>query len=184
MKQIVDIARRWVGTPFHHQARVEGVGVDCVGLVISVAREIGAVPADWDVGGYGRVPDGKQLVHHLSERLVPVAQADMAPGDVVLVAFDSHPQHVGIVGDYLHGGLSIIHASGAHGRVLETRLLFTKAMRFVAAYRFPTPVNTYGEAIWASKRCDSDGADDSAISAPAYSYDIDLLGEQRSTETD
>lgn len=141
MKQIVDIGRRWVDTPFHHQARVEGVGVDCVGLVISVAREIGAVPADWDVGGYGRVPDGKQLVHHLSERLVPVAQADMAPGDVVLVAFDSHPQHVGIVGDYLHGGLSIIHASGAHGRVLETRLLFTKAMRFVAAYRFPEIVS-------------------------------------------
>lgn len=137
MKQIVDIARRWVDTPFHHQARLEGVGVDCVGLVISVAREIGAVPAAWDVGGYGRVPDGKQLVHHLSERLVPVDQADMAPGDVVLVAFDSHPQHVGIVGDYLHGGLSIIHASGAHGRVLETRLLFTNAMRFVAAYRFP-----------------------------------------------
>jgi hypothetical protein len=61
-------------TPFHHQARLEGVGVDCVGLVISVAREMGAVPADWDVGGYGRVPDGKRLVHHLSERLVPVAQ--------------------------------------------------------------------------------------------------------------
>ena len=137
MNQIVDIARRWVDTPFHHQARVEGMGVDCVGLVICVAREIGAVPVGWDVGGYGRVPDGKQLVHHLSERLVPVPQADMVPGDVVLVAFDSHPQHVGIVGDYLHGGLSIIHASGAHGRVLETRLLFSKAMRFVEAYRFP-----------------------------------------------
>lgn len=137
MNNIVSIARRWVGTPFHHQARLERVGVDCVGLVICVAREIDAVPADWDVEGYGRVPDGKQLVHHLQQRLVPIAQAEMQLGDVVLVAFDSHPQHVGIVGNYLHGGLSIIHASGAHGRVLETRLLFSRAMRFVAAYRFP-----------------------------------------------
>lgn len=137
MKQIVDIARRWVDTPFHHQARLEGVGVDCVGLVIGVAREIGAVAPSFDITGYGRVPDGVQLRRHLDEHMVPLEHADMAPGDVVLVAFDSHPQHVGIVGDYLHGGLSIIHASGAHGRVLETRLLFTKAMRFVAAYRFP-----------------------------------------------
>lgn len=137
MNNIVSIARRWVDTPFHHQARLERVGVDCVGLVICVAREIDAVPSDWDVEGYGRVPDGRQLVHHLQQRLVPIAQAEMRPGDVVLVAFDSHPQHVGIVGNYLHGGLSIIHASGAHGRVLETRLLFSRAMRFEAAYRFP-----------------------------------------------
>lgn len=137
MSEIVTMARRWLGTPFHHQARLQGVGVDCVGLVIGVARELGVVPSSWDVTGYGRVPDGKQLVHHLDSLLQPVAQSEMRPGDVVLVAFDSHPQHVGIVGDYVHGGHSIIHASGSHGRVLETRLLFTKAMRFVAAYRFP-----------------------------------------------
>lgn len=137
MSEIVTMARRWLGTPFHHQARLQGVGVDCVGLVIGVARELGVVPSSWDVTGYGRVPDGKQLVHHLQEHLIPVGRDDYSLGDVVLVAFDSGPQHVGIVGDYVHGGHSIIHASGSHGRVLETRLLFTKAMRFVAAYRFP-----------------------------------------------
>lgn len=136
MMEIVSIARRWLGTPFHHQARLEGVGVDCVGLVICIARELGAVAKDWDVKGYGRVPDGVQLMRHLDDRLDAITQEEMRPGDVVLVAFDSHPQHVGIVGDYTHGGLSIIHASGAHGRVLETRLLFTKAMRFAGAYRF------------------------------------------------
>ena len=33
---VVAAAREWLGTPFHHQARLRGVGVDCVGLVIGV----------------------------------------------------------------------------------------------------------------------------------------------------
>lgn len=133
----VAVARGYLGTPFHHQARVRGVGVDCVGLVICVARELGHLPPAWDVTGYARQPDGSQLMHHLADRLVPVPQADMRPGDVVCVAFARHPQHVGVVGDYVHGGLSLIHADGQRGRVLETRLLFTEAMRFVQAFRWP-----------------------------------------------
>jgi hypothetical protein len=62
----------------------------------------------------------------------------MQPGDVVVIAFDRAPGHLGIVGDYLHGGLSIVHAlAGACGRVVETRLEFSRSMRFVRAYRLP-----------------------------------------------
>ena len=38
MNDIVTEARTWVRTPYHHQARLKGVGVDCAGLVIGVAR--------------------------------------------------------------------------------------------------------------------------------------------------
>ncbi len=131
------IAREYVGTPFHHQGRVKGVGVDCVGLVLCVARELGTVAPGWDVPGYSRYPDGVDLVRHLGEKLIKISESEMRPGDVVLVAFAKYPQHVGIVGDYVHGGLSIIHADGLRGKVLETRLMFTPAMRFVGAYRFP-----------------------------------------------
>lgn len=131
----VALARSYLGTPFHHQGRLRGVGVDCVGLVLCVARELGVVPQGWDVPGYSRHPDGVELVRHLTERMDAVPDA-MRPGDVVLVAFARHPQHVGIVGDYRHGGLSLIHADGLRGHVIETRLMFTAAMRYVAAYRF------------------------------------------------
>ena len=52
------------------------------------------------------------------------------------------PQHLGIVGNYWHGDtLSIIHAASivpkGVGRVIETRLMFSQAMRFVAAYQMP-----------------------------------------------
>jgi cell wall-associated NlpC family hydrolase len=140
MNATVQAARSYLGTPFHHQARLKGLGVDCVGLVICVARALSIVAPGFDVGGYQREPDGHSLLRHLSERLLPVARADMAPGDVVCVAFDNHPDHVGFLGDYPGGGLSIIHASSKHGRVVETRLMFTPDMRFVSAFRFPQEV--------------------------------------------
>lgn len=133
--RIVDAARGFVGVPYHHQGR-NRFGLDCVGLVIAVARELALVPDYFDITGYGRVPDGASLMKHLTENLEPVEQADMRTGDVVCVAFQQWPQHVGIVGDYVHGGHSIIHADIARGRVLETRLMFSASMRFVAAFRF------------------------------------------------
>lgn len=135
-QDVVAAARRCIGTPYHHQARKPGIGLDCVGLVICVARQIGAVAPDWDVRGYSRVPDGFALMRHLEEQMDLVQRGDMRPGDVVCVEFDNHPQHVGVLGDYVHGGLSIIHASNAAGRVIETRLLFSAAMRFVSAHRY------------------------------------------------
>ena len=132
----VEIARSYIGTPFHHQGRLPGVGLDCVGVLICVARDLGLVAPDFDVTGYERMPDGVELMRHLTERFASIQQAEMRPGDIVCEAFDKHPQHVGIVGNYRHGGLTIIHAASKHGAVVETRLMFTPAMRFVAAFRF------------------------------------------------
>ena len=38
--EIVRLARSWVGTPYHHQASLAGVGTDCLGLVRGVWRAI------------------------------------------------------------------------------------------------------------------------------------------------
>jgi hypothetical protein len=40
------------------------------------------------------------------------------------------------VGDYVHGGPSIIHAINGRG-VVETRLMFSAGMRFVAGFALP-----------------------------------------------
>jgi cell wall-associated NlpC family hydrolase len=37
---IVTQARGWIGTPFHHQARLKGIGCDCLGLCVGVALEL------------------------------------------------------------------------------------------------------------------------------------------------
>jgi len=135
---VVAAARAWLGTPFHHQARLQGVGVDCVGLVIGVARTLGLVAPDFDVDAYPRQPDGKSLMHLVQMHMRGLhADEAMQPGDVVVVRFDRDPQHLGILGDYRHGGLSIIHAAAEPGRVIETRLLFSQSMQFVQAFALP-----------------------------------------------
>ena len=135
--QIVEAARQWIDTPFHHQARLKHVGVDCVGLVIGVARELELVPQDLDVMGYPRTPDGTSLMSTMHQHMREIDRAVMQPGDVIVVSFDKDPQHLCILGDYRHGGLSIIHAAGNTGRVIETRLMFSSAMTFVAAFTLP-----------------------------------------------
>lgn len=135
---IVAEAMTWVGTPFVHQHRVRGVGVDCAGLVIGVARGLGLVPPDFDVTGYGMTPDGRSLRAYCDTHLQPQG-ANVCAGDVVLVAWkDGPPHHLGIVVDHPSGLLGMIHAENrAHRKVIETRLQFGRAMRLVAAYRFP-----------------------------------------------
>lgn len=40
MTPVVIAARRWIGTPYVHQAALRGAGADCLGLVRGVWREV------------------------------------------------------------------------------------------------------------------------------------------------
>lgn len=134
---IVAEARGWIGTPYIHQHRTKGVGVDCVGLLICVARGLQMVAPDFDIVGYSRQPDGSLLAK--CGQLMTRIHGDPQPGDAVVMRFDSDPCHLGIVGDYhVAGNLSLIHALGTRdgkGRVVEHRL--TEHAKVVGAFSFP-----------------------------------------------
>lgn len=135
--EVVGEARNWLGTPFEHQARLRGVGCDCVGLLIGVTRALGLVAPDFDVNAYPRSPDGKSMLSICDLHMDRIDRASMQPGDVIVVRWEQDPQHVGILGDYLHGGLSMIHALGTRdgkGKVIEQRLDTSMLERFVAVY--------------------------------------------------
>lgn len=146
-RQIVDEARTWIGTPFQHQAHVKGVGVDCAGLVRGAMIATHIMPADvatWPHAarylGYARRPDGKTLLEALDVYLVRIDLAALQIGDVLAMRFERDPQHLGIVGDYVHGGLSLIHALGqvdGKGRVVEHRLSPDRIANAVAAFALP-----------------------------------------------
>lgn len=138
--EIVAAARSALGTPYLHQGRVPGAagGMDCVGLPVWVACHLGIKPAGFDITGYQRNPDGHSLMRNIRREMaaeLPLAEAQ--PGDVIVVSFDQYPHHVGLLGDYRAGGLSVIHADGRVGKVVEHRLLLSTSMRFVAAFSFP-----------------------------------------------
>lgn len=139
---VVRLARSYVGTPFQHMGRQPGVGLDCAGLVICVARELGLVTPDFDVPAYTPSPDGS-LLAWCDRYMVRLEDHSGQPGDVLAVAVDSDPQHLCVLGDYRLGGLSIIHALSrrghrdAVGRVVETRLMYSRTLRHVATYALP-----------------------------------------------
>jgi NlpC/P60 family putative phage cell wall peptidase len=84
---IVALARSWLGTPYHHQASLRGVGCDCVGLVRGIWRalygtepqRLPAYTRDWAEGS-GRETLLEAARHHLIE-LWP---SDARPGDVLV----------------------------------------------------------------------------------------------------
>jgi cell wall-associated NlpC family hydrolase len=130
---LVTEARRWLGTPFRHQGRIRGEGVDCIGLVLEPARALGLT--DYRPAAYGRLPDGGTIRDELARHLTTVARSDMRPGDVLLLAAPLSPSHLALVGEL--GALTMIHASGPIGRVVEHGIDDTWAGRIRGVFRFP-----------------------------------------------
>jgi NlpC/P60 family putative phage cell wall peptidase len=144
--EIVAEAREWIGTPFMHQQTMKGVGVDCMGLVRGVCRERGLRPSAEKImsaghryHGYSRVPDGVRLKEFCDHFMVEIPLQSIQPADVLLMQYTGDPQHCAIVGDYRHGGLSIIHAISVGPRhdVREHRLTDAWRKRVVVAYAIP-----------------------------------------------
>ena len=139
-EDIVSAARLLIGTPYLHQGRKPGPngGTDCIGVPVMVAWMRKLKPLSWNIDDYRRIPDGHSLMRHLrAEMASEVGQADMQPGDLAVFDWGRFPHHVGILGDYDLGGLSLIHADNRLKRVVEQRLVLTPPIRFVAAFRFP-----------------------------------------------
>jgi NlpC/P60 family putative phage cell wall peptidase len=125
--QIVQAARAWIGTPYRHQASLQGVGCDCLGLVRGVWRQVigpepelpGPYGADWaEAGGLERLADAG------ARHFTPVAPEAFGVGDVLLFRRrDGLPaKHAGIATSsgsmiHAHDGASVCEvAIGAHWR--------------------------------------------------------------------
>lgn len=127
-KEIIAAAQSYLGVRYHHQGRSRA-GIDCAGLLVCVARDVG-ISTNGDQMGYSRTPDGKSLKAALDGfgRRVDVFQ----PGDFLLMRFDSQPQHIAIVTD-----VGIIHSYLSARRVVEHGLSDDWRARIICAYAFP-----------------------------------------------
>lgn len=126
---IVAAARGWLGTRFHHQGRIKRTqahrgGVDCLGLLIGVARELnfrlpdGSPAIELDQTDYTHYPDTAYLQAQLLRALVPIPMEGITPGNILLLRIDNAPQHLAIVSN-MHDGLGIIHAYAPARSVVE-----------------------------------------------------------------
>ncbi len=140
-RQVVALARTWIGTPYLHQASCRGAGADCLGLVRGVWREVygdepEAVPpytADWsEIGGEER------LLLAAGRHLEPLPFKMALPGDVLVLRMrDAGPaKHLGILAADDQGFRSLIHAYSGRG-VVESPLTQAWLRRVAGSFRFP-----------------------------------------------
>jgi NlpC/P60 family putative phage cell wall peptidase len=134
---IVAEARRWIGTPYRHQASLRGVGCDCLGLVRGVWRSLigpepeaaGPYTRDWAEAG-GR----ERLAEAGARYFVEVPANSFAAGDVLLFRW-----RAGVPAKHLAVATSartMIHAHDG-AAVCEVAIAAWWRRRIAHAYAFP-----------------------------------------------
>lgn len=126
---ITSAALSLVGTPFHAQGRLPGVGLDCIGVVACVAKLCG-LPVQ-DRVAYPLRPNG-ELRGELDARLIRVS-GEAQEGNVLMMAFDSEPHHVAV----LISGNRIVHAYASVRRCVVQDYTDHWRSKVRAVYSFP-----------------------------------------------
>jgi cell wall-associated NlpC family hydrolase len=122
---IINAARQWIGTPFHHQGRKRGVGCDCLGLIVGVANELGLLTKNsrpfskYDQHNYHFQFDSHLLAKNL--RLHLISNQKLVAGNIALFTFKKHHNHLGIIG-LKNNEITIIHACMIAKKVIEQPL--------------------------------------------------------------
>ena len=136
--RVIAIARSWLGTPYHDQASLRGVGCDCLGLARGVWREV-VGPEPFPIPPYSRDwgETGPQEVLAEGARgvMIEITPEEAMPGTLLLFRMKPRAiaKHVGI----LTGPASFIHAYECLG-VIEQPLIAPWRRRIAFAFLFPS----------------------------------------------
>lgn len=141
---VVAEIRTWLGTPYHHQASVRGVGADCGGVQRGSADALGIVwPGILDP--FATVFLNADWYHHTRREwfleflqqipaLVQVPKDDLRLADTLLFRWPGKPHaHTGIV-SAMEPSLKMIHSDYKRG-VMEEPLTPTWLRLLGAAFR-------------------------------------------------
>jgi cell wall-associated NlpC family hydrolase len=126
---VIAAARECIGTPFAHQGRIVGVGIDCAGVAVHVAKRMGLSVEE--PGAYSRSPYRGTLQKWVELQGFMHRASGVERGDILLMRFAAEPQHLAIA-----TGKGIVHAYEGMERVVEHDLDEKWRRRIVRTYRF------------------------------------------------
>ena len=137
-------ARRWIGTPYRHQASVRGVGCDCLGLVRGVWRRLYGVepePVPAYSSDWAERSGEESLLEAARRRLVEIGPEAARPGDVLLfrMAREAPAKHCGILSCIDGPEPRLIHAYWGRS-VVESWMGLWWTSRRVAAFTWPEEI--------------------------------------------
>lgn len=141
---IVTAARRWLGTPYIHQASARGAGADCLGLVRGVFRDVHgfeperppAYTPDWNEARAREEP----LLTAAQRHLAPARLDPLRPGQVLIfrIVRGGPAKHCGIVSGLGSDSRSgrFIHAYAGRA-VIESWFNRWWRERLIAVFDYP-----------------------------------------------
>lgn len=133
---IVTEVRTWLGTPYHHQAALKGVGCDCIGLLRGVYEAfVAPLKVEINYSPHWHFHRAEEVFYtHACQYAEEIPLESAGIGDVLLFGFATGPAaHAGIIAT----ADTIIHAYAEIGKVAETRLSDKWLARRRFAFRFP-----------------------------------------------
>ena len=143
---VIAAARSWLGTPYHDQASLKGVGCDCLGLARGVWREVVGpepFPIEPYSRGWGETGQIEVLAEGARRMMREIAMAEIGPGALVLFRMVPRAiaKHVGILtgatgATGATGPASFIHSYERLG-VIEQPLTLAWRRRIAFAFLFP-----------------------------------------------
>lgn len=107
VKQLIDEARSWIGTPYAYGRAEKRRGTDCSGFIMALFSDIYNV----------QLPRSSAMQHEFSQ---PVKFTRIQPGDLVFFTTGKSSSRINHVGLYIGNG-KMIHASASRG-VMESAL--------------------------------------------------------------
>lgn len=128
---IVKTAREYIDTPFHHQGRQKGVGIDCGGLIVCTLAECQIYITD--LRGYGRYPHADTMRKAMRKEFDEITKEEMTDGDILLFALGREPSHLAF-----KTNIGMIHAYTSVKKVVEHSLDYRWEDRIVAVFRVKT----------------------------------------------
>ncbi len=140
-QEIVATTRKWLGTPYHHQASQRGVGADCIGLVRGVWRDIYGLDAEQPPAysrDWAEASGEETLLAAATRHLLSVDVGAIAPGDVIV--FRLRPGLIAKHAAILATPQSFVHAM-ENAPACEVALTPWWRRRLAGAFAFPG-VNT------------------------------------------
>ena len=141
--RVIAAARRWLGTPYHDQASLRGVGCDCLGLARGVWREV-VGPEPFPIPPYsrdwGETGSRDILAESARRMMIEVPVVDMPPSALLLFRMVPRAiaKHVGILTE----PDSFIHAYERLG-VIEQPLTPSWRRRIAFAFLFPVVASNH-----------------------------------------
>lgn len=124
---VVAEARSWLGTPYHHRARVKGAGTDCGMILIAVFSQVGLIE-DFEPEEYSQEwmlhRSEERYLEHIEKYAKKVEREPLA-GDIVLFRFGRCISHGAIVTEWPR----VVHAYLQAGMVVEDDLSTNENLR-------------------------------------------------------